>query len=291
MITTVTRKNMVTIPAELSRKMGITPGCRLEWREPEEGSDEVRVRVLPTRGELARRIAADLAKIGSPVAAADLQQHQARRRTPLSVPVRGARLFNFPPPTQGLSSLMILALFDRLGVSEAEGFDFVHGLVEATKQAFLVRDRIVGDPDAMPEPPEEYLTAAESTKRLGANTIDAVFMPLIAPSPEAGAAAAAGARMLDIAGPNVERLRLQHPFLLRTRLAQNTYPGQTKAVQTIAVDLLLVCRADTDESLVYSVLKAYFDDLAKSTIAIDLNRASAMSIPLHAGAARYYRER
>jgi TRAP transporter TAXI family solute receptor len=138
---------------------------------------------------------------------------------------------------------------------------------------------------------EEYLTGAESAKRLSANTIDAVFMPLIAPSAEAGAAAAAGARMLDIAGPNVERLRLQHPFLLRTRLAQNTYPGQTKAVQTIAVDLLLVCRADTDESLVYSVLKAYFDDLAKATIATDLNRASAMSIPLHAGAARYYRER
>ncbi len=56
MQTTVTTKNMVTIPAELSRKMGITPGCRLEWQEPEEGSDEVTVRVIPTRGELARRL-------------------------------------------------------------------------------------------------------------------------------------------------------------------------------------------------------------------------------------------
>jgi bifunctional DNA-binding transcriptional regulator/antitoxin component of YhaV-PrlF toxin-antitoxin module len=56
MQTTVTTKNMVTIPAELSRKMGITPGCRLDWQEPQEGSDEVLVRVLPTRGELARRI-------------------------------------------------------------------------------------------------------------------------------------------------------------------------------------------------------------------------------------------
>lgn len=56
MRTTVTTKNMVTIPAELSRKMGITPGCRLEWREPDEGSDEVTVRVIPTRGERARRL-------------------------------------------------------------------------------------------------------------------------------------------------------------------------------------------------------------------------------------------
>ena len=56
MQTTVTTKNMVTIPAELSRMMGITPGCRLEWLKPQAGSDEVRVRVIPTRAELARRL-------------------------------------------------------------------------------------------------------------------------------------------------------------------------------------------------------------------------------------------
>jgi bifunctional DNA-binding transcriptional regulator/antitoxin component of YhaV-PrlF toxin-antitoxin module len=56
MQTTVTTKNMVTIPAELSRRMGITPGCRLEWEEGAAGSDEIRVRVIPTRSELARRL-------------------------------------------------------------------------------------------------------------------------------------------------------------------------------------------------------------------------------------------
>lgn len=47
---------MVTMPAELSRKMGITPGCRPEWQDPKEGSDEVKVRVIPTRGLCARRL-------------------------------------------------------------------------------------------------------------------------------------------------------------------------------------------------------------------------------------------
>lgn len=98
------------------------------------------------RGALARSIAADLARAGSPVTADDLAAHQARVRTPLTVGVSGARLFNMPPPTQGLSSLMILALFDRLDVQTADGFDHIHGLVEATKQAFLVRDREVCDP-------------------------------------------------------------------------------------------------------------------------------------------------
>jgi gamma-glutamyltranspeptidase len=109
------------------------------------------------RGRLAKLIAADLARAGSPVTGEDLARHQARRVAPLSVALKAARLFNFPPPTQGLSSLMILALFERLGVTEAEGFDHLHGLVEATKQAFIIRDRIVGDPEAMPEPPEKYL--------------------------------------------------------------------------------------------------------------------------------------
>ena len=56
MQTTVTTKNMVTIPAELSRRMGITPGCRLDWRQVDEGGDLVTVRVIPTRAELARRL-------------------------------------------------------------------------------------------------------------------------------------------------------------------------------------------------------------------------------------------
>src|SRR5665647_834367 len=42
---------------------------------------------------------------------------------------------------------MILALFDRLRVSKAESFEHIHGLIEATKRAFLVRDRVVTDPD------------------------------------------------------------------------------------------------------------------------------------------------
>ena len=110
------------------------------------------------RGALARDIAADLLAVGAPVGAADLAAHTAKRVEPLSVKVRGAQLYNFPPPTQGLASLMILALFERLGVTQAEGFAHIHGLIEATKQAFLVRDRIVGDPGAMTEQPKTYLT-------------------------------------------------------------------------------------------------------------------------------------
>ncbi|EJU10346.1 gamma-glutamyltranspeptidase [Sphingomonas sp. LH128] len=97
-------------------------------------------------GELAALIAADLEALGSPVSAADLAAHTATRPDPLHTRVGGATLYNATPPTQGFASLLILALFDRLKADAPEGFDHVHGLVEATKQAFLLRDVHVGDP-------------------------------------------------------------------------------------------------------------------------------------------------
>ena len=55
MITTVSDKNMITIPAELARSYGIKSGDRLDWQAAEE-TDEIIVRVIPNRGELARRL-------------------------------------------------------------------------------------------------------------------------------------------------------------------------------------------------------------------------------------------
>jgi gamma-glutamyltranspeptidase/glutathione hydrolase len=102
------------------------------------------------RGEVARTMSAELARLGSFVRAEDLSRHAAREVTPLSVSLSSGTAYNLPPPTQGVASLMILAIFDRLrhGI-EAESFDHVHRLVEATKQAFRLRNRHVADPDHM----------------------------------------------------------------------------------------------------------------------------------------------
>ena len=110
------------------------------------------------RGDLARDVAADLERVGSPLTLADLERHRAIRVALLSVAFGGHAVYNLPPPTQGLACLILLAVFDRLGVTEAEGFDHVHGLVEATKCAFRVRDRHVTDPAYMDVDPAEFLT-------------------------------------------------------------------------------------------------------------------------------------
>lgn len=48
MITTVTGKNQVSIPAEIAASHGIRPGCRLEWR-PGRKPDQLEVVILPDR--------------------------------------------------------------------------------------------------------------------------------------------------------------------------------------------------------------------------------------------------
>lgn len=112
------------------------------------------------RGGVAERLAAGLAAVGSPVSGEDLARYRARVVEPLSVRLSDARVFNLPPPTQGLSTLMILGIFERLGVREGEGFAHLHGLVEATKRAFRVRDRLVTDPDRLPSDPRAQLEPA-----------------------------------------------------------------------------------------------------------------------------------
>jgi oxamate amidohydrolase len=112
------------------------------------------------RGDVAREMAADLERIGSPITRGDLQRYRARLRDPLELKLAAAALYNTPPPTQGLASLMILGLFERLAVRQADGFDHVHGLVEATKRAFRVRDRYITDDDRLPHPPDRYLMPA-----------------------------------------------------------------------------------------------------------------------------------
>jgi len=112
------------------------------------------------RGDVGREIAGGLDAIGSPVTRQDLEACRAVLTEPLSVRLRSGTVFNTPPPTQGIASLMILGVFDRLGVREAEGFDHIHGLVEATKPALRVRDRWVTDPARLPHPADQWLTPA-----------------------------------------------------------------------------------------------------------------------------------
>lgn len=108
-------------------------------------------------GPIAEIHGAFLKAKGSPLRTEDFRAYAAERVTPLALQTSLGTIYNMIPPTQGVASLMLLGLFDRLGVTEGEGFDHVHGLIEATKHAFIRRNAELGDHTHMDTPAQDWL--------------------------------------------------------------------------------------------------------------------------------------
>lgn len=138
----------------------------------------------------------------------------------------------------------------------------------------------------------EFLTRNVAVERLLQGQVDAAFLIGQPPQDLVIQALRGGARLLDIDGAEIERLRSYYPLLKKMLIPPGTYPGQDVSVHTVGVDLLLVCRADLDNQLVYDLTRAYFEETPESIRhETDPQRAPAVVVPLHPGAARYYRER
>jgi uncharacterized protein len=133
---------------------------------------------------------------------------------------------------------------------------------------------------------------------LSRGAVDAAFVTGYYPLTPVTDAVRGGAQLIPIDGEPVERLTREYPFLRHVVIPANTYTGQTGAISTIAVDRLLVCRDDLDDALIYALTRRLFEALPRmpsflqtSLRLMDVEEASATPIPLHNGAARYYRER
>lgn len=111
-------------------------------------------------GDIARGMAADLERLGSPLRLGDFTGYRPLTVEPLSLHLGNARLYNMPPPTQGLASLVILGIYQRAAVPDSDSFAYIHRLVESTKQAFKIRDRHITDPRWMTVNPNAFLTDA-----------------------------------------------------------------------------------------------------------------------------------
>lgn len=93
-----------------------------------------------------------------------------------------------------------------------------------------------------------------------------------------------------------ELLRAQ-PFLHPATVPGSGGPGRNGDLETVGIDALLVCRDDVADDVVYQFTREFFTALpmlAQSNpeaANVDVESAPATPIPLHPGAARYYRER
>ncbi|GGK26688.1 gamma-glutamyltransferase family protein [Salinarimonas ramus] len=135
-------------------------------------------------GDVAREIAADLERIGAPVTREDLRRYEARVVRPLSLNLPGLQVFNLPPPSQGLASLAILGIAERLALGRVDDVSWHHGLVESVKRAFAIRDHAVRDPARLDGDPQELLADASLAREAAA-----ISMSRAAPWPRDGSQA------------------------------------------------------------------------------------------------------
>jgi TRAP transporter TAXI family solute receptor len=139
-----------------------------------------------------------------------------------------------------------------------------------------------------------FMDAADA---LASGDLDGAFVVAADPVDAVRQAAHSGARLVPISGETVKRLRQAYPFLRPGVIPANTYPAEPRAVETMLVDVLLLTREDLDEELVHRLTTALFEVLPDLAVKNDFlkltdpERAPATPIPLHAGAALYYRER
>jgi TRAP transporter TAXI family solute receptor len=143
-----------------------------------------------------------------------------------------------------------------------------------------------------------FQPTGQIVEKLGKGELDAVFSanPLMLAAARA-LSQAVPLRQLPIDRAVINRLRGSYPFLRPVTVAANQLQGQDQPTETLGSEWLLVCRSDLSEDLVYQLTREFFAQLPAlardhgEAALIDPEQAPATPIPLHAGAARYYRER
>ena len=144
----------------------------------------------------------------------------------------------------------------------------------------------------------QYQSFDDSKEALKDGQIDAAFIVAGAPtSAITELATTNGVFLIPIEGELRDNIMSLCPFYAPMEIPAQTYPGQNEPINTITIKATMVVDADLDEETVYQLTKAVFDhaeDIAKENakgeeLSIE-NATSGMTVPFHAGAARYFEE-
>ncbi|MGK7904863.1 MAG: gamma-glutamyltransferase family protein [Hormoscilla sp.] len=119
------------------------------------------------RGKLAERIANFAADTGGTLTLADLASHEADWVTPISTDYRGVTVWEIPPNTQGIATLMALNILSGFELCRypRESATRYHLQIEAMKLAFADLYRYIGDRRFLEMPVEYLLDQGYADKR------------------------------------------------------------------------------------------------------------------------------
>ncbi len=145
----------------------------------------------------------------------------------------------------------------------------------------------------------QYQSFADSADALKDGKIDAAFIVAGAPTPAITELCTTNsAYLVPIDGEVAEKLMASCPFYTTYTVPAGTYNGQTEDVTTVTVKATLIVSADASEEDVYALTAAIFDNAQAITaenakgaeLSIE-NATSGMTVPFHAGAAKYFAEK
>ncbi len=119
------------------------------------------------RGEIARAIADFAAETGGFLTPTDLAAHSADWVEPISTDYRDLTVWEIPPNTQGIATLMALNILEGFNLSQfpRESPESYHLQIEAMKLAFADVHRYVADPRFMEVAATHLNDKAYATKR------------------------------------------------------------------------------------------------------------------------------
>ena len=145
-----------------------------------------------------------------------------------------------------------------------------------------------------------YMGYGSSADALQNGTVEGMNIPSGVPTSaitRAYAAMGSDITVLDFTDEQIEKANGGYKLWTRFNIPANTYPGQTKEINTMAQPNFLAVRDDVSENDVYMLTKTFYENLPflngihKATKAMALDKAIAgLPLPLHPGAARYYKE-
>jgi TRAP transporter TAXI family solute receptor len=140
-----------------------------------------------------------------------------------------------------------------------------------------------------------HVAVGEALTALSAGELDALFVGGVSPADQIRTAVGKNIDVLSFSPATIARLQRRNPFLRGMVIPRDLARGEPGL--TIGLDGLLVCRSGLDADMVYGVTKAFFQALPELSAfdapplrQMNPEDASATPIPLHEGAARYYRE-
>ena len=145
----------------------------------------------------------------------------------------------------------------------------------------------------------QYQSFADSADALKDGKIDAAFIVAGAPTPAITELCTTNsAYLVPIDGAVAEKLMAECPFYTTYTIPAGTYAGQEADVTTVTVKATLIVSADASEDDVYALTAAIFDNVESITashakgaeLSIE-NATSGMTVPFHAGAAKYFAEK